>query len=172
MTQWISLMRNGLFGIRGCLLQRKWRDMVVCYGCQHPSVFPSVKATAFKLSAQWSGKETKSQSQRFHHSHTNTHAPRAVRVCMHVRRTMLSMWWWWWCRWCWWAKLWCEDCLAGPSITIMELQQLNLFLFATGFHSNTPRLWSHAASSMVEVDCIARKGTHLHEQSLRRTHTL
>lgn len=44
-------------------------------------------------------------------------------------------------------------------VIVMELKQLNLFsMVATA----TPSLWSHAASSMVELDCTAYKDTHTH----------
>ncbi len=63
----------------------------------------------------------------------------------------------------------------GLKIVWQELPSLswsanNLICFYLPLVSPaTPTLWSHAASSMVEVDCIACKGTHRHAQTLTYT---
>lgn len=63
-------------------------------------------------------------------AHTNSPSYMCMHMCEHSL-AMASMWWWWRRRW--FVELWPEDCLAGTTIIIMELKQLNLFLFATWF---------------------------------------
>lgn len=63
----------------------------------------------------------------------HTETPQAV-CYMHIP-ALAPMWWW--------AEPWQEDCLAQPTVIIMELKQLNLFLFAIGFHSNTTSPVTH-----------------------------
>lgn len=101
----------------------KWS--VWCY------VASPLMATAFKLSAQCSGVENRSNNEVTNSFITHTH----THTLHQDPYTLPKLWCVCW--WCWWAELTPKDCLAVTTIIIMELKQLNLFLFATGFHSNT-----------------------------------
>lgn len=116
MTQWISITINALFVVlfpsEAVYSRGNGKTLVMCYGYQHPSIFSLLMATASKLTAvQWKRDWKMKSLISLSLSHSLTH-PDPYSQLEHTQKL---------------PKL-PKDCLAGTTIVITELKQLNLLI--------------------------------------------